>query len=38
MKVVMIMGAWTFQMPLARSTVSYWSMFGSGLAIAGRAS
>jgi hypothetical protein len=35
-KVEMITGARTFQIGLPRRTTSYWSMSGSGLAIAGR--
>jgi hypothetical protein len=34
----MIIGALTFQIGLPSNTVSYWSMEGSGLAMAGRAS
>ena len=37
-KVDMIIGARTFQIGLPRSTTSYRSIAGSGLAIAGRAS
>jgi hypothetical protein len=35
-KVEMIIGARTLQIGLPRRTTSYWSMSGSGLAIAGR--
>jgi hypothetical protein len=35
-KVEMITGGRTFQIGLPRRTTSYWSMSGSGLAIAGR--
>ncbi|KRE80870.1 hypothetical protein ASG77_02720 [Arthrobacter sp. Soil762] len=36
--VVMIIGARTFQLPLASNTVSYWSMDANEEAMAGRAS